>query len=520
MENSVQIQISPEELQDDALILKKANKMNSSTELEFPFFYIRKRSIDARKKPVKYNLQVVLAKVPTQLEIPERIFANVGSKTPIHIIGAGPAGMFAALEAIEMGLKPIIYERGKDVRERRRDLANINKEHIVNPESNYCYGEGGAGTYSDGKLYTRSKKRGNVLKVLEYFVQFGAPKDILVDAHPHIGTNKLPKIIIEMRQTILDAGGEIHFNSKITDFFIENDKMIGLEVNSSERVEVQYVILATGHSARDIFELLHKKDIRIEAKNFALGVRIEHQQNLIDKIQYHGRVNDEFLPPATYSLVTQVEDTGVYSFCMCPGGIIAPCATSPGEVVTNGWSPSKRDNPYSNSGIVVEIDVKRLPNYSKLNPFVGLDFQKLVEKSCWEAAGKTQAVPAQRMLDFIHGKISKDFPVTSYQPGIVSVDLNTVLPSFVAHALRVAFLKFDNKMKGYLTNEAVLHAPESRTSSPISIPRDPITLQHLEIKGLYPCAEGAGYAGGIASAAVDGLNCVQAIAKLIEERID
>lgn len=516
MENTVQIQISPEQLQDEALILKKANKKNRSDVQDFPYFYIRKRSIDARRKPVKYNLQIVLSSTPTQLQVPKRNFGKVGNKTAIHIVGAGPAGLFAALEAIELGLKPIIFERGKDVRERRRDLAKINKEHIVNPESNYCYGEGGAGTYSDGKLYTRSKKRGNVLKVLEYFVQFGAPEDILIDTHPHIGTNKLPKIIMKMRQAILDAGGEIHFNSKVTDFFIENDKIMGLEVNASEKIKVDFVILATGHSARDVFELLHKKNIRIEAKNFALGVRIEHQQQLIDKIQYHGRTNDAFLPPATYSLVTQVENTGVYSFCMCPGGIIAPCATSPGEVVTNGWSPSKRDNPYSNSGIVVEVDIQRLPNYSESDPFVGLDFQKSVEVACWKAAGESQAVPAQRMIDFVQGRISKDFPVTSYQPGLVSVDLNTVLPGFVSRALRLAFLKFDHKMKGYLTNEAVLHAPESRTSSPVSIPRDPITLQHVEIKGLFPCAEGAGYAGGIASAAIDGLNCVQSIARELE----
>lgn len=516
MENLIQFQVLPEQLHDEAFILKTANKKNRGS--NFPYFFIRKRSIDARKNPVKYNLQVVLSNEKQEPKLPEVVYGNVEFGIPVHIIGAGPAGLFAALEAIELGLKPIVYERGKDVRERRRDLAKINKVHIVNPESNYCYGEGGAGTYSDGKLYTRSKKRGNVLKVLELFVQFGSPYDILVDAHPHIGTNKLPAIITAMREQIIASGGEVHFDSKVTDFIIENNTLTGLEINNENKVAVSHVILATGHSARDIFELLHAKKVKIEAKGFALGVRIEHPQELIDKIQYHGRLNDEFLPPATYSLVTQVNNTGVYSFCMCPGGIVAPCATSPGEVVTNGWSPSKRNNPYSNSGVVVELDPTRLPNYEENNPFVGLEFQASVEKACWEAAGKTQAVPAQRMIDFVNGKVSKDLPKSSYQPGMVSVDLNKVLPHFIAHNLRKAFKAFGKKMNGYLTNDAVLMAPESRTSSPISIPRDPETLQHVEVSGLYPCGEGAGYAGGIASAAVDGLNCIQAIAKVIEEK--
>lgn len=513
MEKIIQIQILPEELEDETLILKLANKQNRSSEKEFPFFYIRRRSIDARKILVKYILQVVLSKTPIKLETPTVVYHNVTGKPEIHIIGAGPAGLFAALEAIELGFKPIIYERGKDVQERRRDLAKLTKEHIVNPDSNYCFGEGGAGTYSDGKLYTRSKKRGNVLKVLELFVQFGSPIDILVNTHPHIGTNKLPKIIANMRETILAMGGEVHFNTKVTDFMIENDRIVGLELNSKEKVKVDHVILATGHSARDIFRLLHSKNIEIEAKDFALGVRIEHKRELIDKIQYHNNTKDEFLPPATYSLVTQVDGLGVYSFCMCPGGIVAPCATEPGEVVTNGWSPSKRDGEFSNSGIVVEIKIYTLPNYTTDNPFVGVEFQAEVEKACWEAAGKTQAVPAQRMVDFINKKKSQDLPSSSHLPGLTSVDLNTILPEFVSSALRQAFVDFGKKMKGFLTNEAVLHAPESRTSSPISIPRDPDSLQHIKIKGLYPCGEGAGYAGGIASAAVDGLNCVQAIAR-------
>lgn len=515
MESTVQFQILPEKINDLDYILKQANQKRGTSISEFPYGFIRKRSIDARKKPVKYNLQVVLSKEPIQPEVPEIHYPRVEGKPEIHIVGAGPAGLYAALEAIELGFKPVLFERGKDVRERRRDLAKLNKEHIVNPESNYCFGEGGAGTYSDGKLYTRSKKRGNVLKVLELFVQFGAPYDILVDAHPHIGTNKLPKIITAMRETIIRAGGEVHFNSKLTDLNIDNDKIKSIEINDQREIPVDHLILATGHSARDIFHLLHDKKVKLEAKGFALGVRIEHSQEVIDKIQYHGRKNDEYLPPAAYSLVEQVDGVGVYSFCMCPGGIIAPCATSPGEVVTNGWSPSKRNNPYSNSGIVVGIEPEKLPNYDPNDPFICLDLQAKVEQACWEAAGKSQNVPAQRMQDFVKGKTSKDLPETSYQPGLTSIDLNTVLPEFIAQRLRKAFVAFGKKMDGYYTNEAVLHAPESRTSSPISIPRDRETFEHVQISGLYPCGEGAGYAGGIASAAVDGVNCVQAIVRKV-----
>ena len=419
--------------------------------------------------------------------------------------------MFAALEAILLGLKPIVFERGKDVRSRRRDLAVLNKESIVNPESNYCYGEGGAGTYSDGKLYTRSKKKGNILKVLEWFVHFGAHKDILVDAHPHIGTNKLPQIIVAMREAIIENGGEVRFDSKLTDISVINGSVSSITINDSDVLEFDSVILATGHSARDIFELFHKKNWELNAKAFALGVRIEHTQELIDTIQYSGRLNDDFLPPASYSLVSQVEGRGVYSFCMCPGGIIAPCATQPGEVVTNGWSPSKRNNPYSNSGIVVGVNPEDFEGYEE-NPMVCLDFQKKVEKDCWIAAGKTQKVPAQRLIDFIEGRVSKDLPKSSYQPGLASVDLNKVLPPMISKRLKIAFKEFGNKMNGYLTNDAVLHAPESRTSSPVQIPRTE-TLEHPDVGGLYPCAEGAGYAGGIISAAIDGLRCIKAISE-------
>ena len=506
----VQFQIPLEDAKDDLFLREKIAQELNLNASDFTFKW-RKRSIDARKRQIKINASFEIF-LNGEVETARNYFEpqKVNEKNSVAIIGAGPAGLFAALRAIEKGLKPVIFERGKDVRARRRDLAKLNKESIVNPESNYCFGEGGAGTYSDGKLYTRSKKRGDVLKAMEWFVHFGADQDILVEAHPHIGTNKLPQIIVNMRKAIIAAGGEVHFDSKLTDLFIENGQLVGLEINQSQKFDFKHAILATGHSARDIFELLHNKGLELKAKAFALGVRIEHAQDLIDKIQYHGRVNDSFLPPAAYSLVTQVEGKGVYSFCMCPGGIIAPCATSDGEVVTNGWSPSKRNNPYSNSGIVVSVEPEELPNW-KNNPMVCLDFQKSVEKACWEAAGKTQKVPAQCMKDFVDNKKSTSFPRSSYQPGIVSVNLNDVLPPFIAKRLRKAFVDFGQKMQGYLTNDAVLHAPESRTSSPVQIPRDEVTLQHPQVKGLFPCAEGAGYAGGIISAAIDGMKCIDAI---------
>ena len=508
----VQISVQPQKQKDNTYVLHLALTKAKLRAADISNWHIRKRSIDARRKPIKVNLQVEFWLQNEQKEsIPAFVAQEVFGKKEIAIIGAGPAGLYAALRAIEVGLKPIVFERGKDVRARRRDLAIINKEHTVNPESNYCFGEGGAGTYSDGKLYTRSKKRGNALKAIEWFVHFGADPDILVDAHPHIGTNKLPKIITAMREAIRKAGGQVHFNSKMTDIIVKNNAISGIQINNLDTHYFSELILATGHSARDIFYLLHKKNIAVKAKPFALGVRVEHQQTLINTIQYHGDGDNPYLPPAAYSLVEQVDGLGVYSFCMCPGGIIAPCATSQQEVVTNGWSPSKRNNPYANSGIVVSLSPQDLPNYTPENPFVCLEFQQQVEKACWEAAGKTQRVPAQRMIDFVDGKLSKDFPKTSYQPGIVSIDLNTVLPKFITSRLQKAFVAFGKKMKGYYTNQAVLHAPESRTSSPVLIPRHTDTLEHIDIKGLYPCGEGAGYAGGIISAAIDGINCVDAI---------
>ncbi len=510
----IQFQMTPEQAKDDPYIRKRIAKELHLQEDAFQFRW-RKRSIDARKKAIKINgsFEVIGAKEAFP-ENPEFNPQPIDPTKRIAIVGAGPAGLFGALQAIELGWKPIIFERGKDVRARRRDLATLNKEGIVNPESNYCFGEGGAGTYSDGKLYTRSKKRGDVRKALEWFVHFGAKRDILVDAHPHIGTNVLPGIIVDMRETIRECGGEVHFESKVTQFISESGRITGLEINNSEVHDFDHVIVATGHSARDIFQLFRDNNWELKAKPFALGVRIEHAQELINKIQYHGRQSDEFLPPASYSLVTQVEGRGVYSFCMCPGGIVAPCATEPGEVVTNGWSPSKRNNPTSNSGIVVEIHPEDFDHPE--DPFACLNFQKSVEKACWEAGGKTQKVPAQRMVDFINGKKSETLPNSSYQPGLVSVDLNEVLPDLVARRLRKAFEDFGRKLNGYLTNEAVLHAPESRTSSPIQIPRGE-DLQHPDVAGLYPCAEGAGYAGGIISAAIDGMKCVKAIVEASAE---
>ena len=510
----VQIVIKPQQQEDLEFIyrlgLQKA-KLNPNEVIDWR---IRKRSLDARKASIKLNVQLEFWKVGEVKEVAQAWRAKtVNPEKKVAIIGAGPAGLYAALRAIEAGITPVVFERGKDVRARRRDLAAINKAQTVNPESNYCFGEGGAGTYSDGKLYTRSKKRGNVLKALEWLVHFGASDDILVEAHPHIGTNKLPAIITAMREAVIAYGGAVHFNAKLTDIKIENNSIKGLEINGDTWHDFSEVVLATGHSARDIFYLLHKRGVTIAAKPFALGVRVEHTQELINDIQYHGDHQNPYLPPASYALVEQVNGMGVYSFCMCPGGIIAPCATEAEEVVTNGWSPSKRNNPYANSGIVVSVAPEDLPNYKENDPFVCLDFQKKVEYDCWVAGGKTQRVPAQRMIDFVQGKTSADFPKTSYQPGIVSVNLAEVLPPLIAKRLQKAFVKFGRKMNGYYTNEAVLHAPESRTSSPVSIPRDPNTLEHIDIKGLYPCGEGAGYAGGIISAAIDGINCVDAIAQ-------
>ena len=508
----VDLRISPNKIEDkDYINLHICRELNIRID-KINHIELIKKSLDARKSKIVYQCKFDVY-IDEKYQKQSFSFKPLPLKlnSEVHIIGAGPAGLFAALTCLENGLKPIIFERGKKVRDRRRDLVKINKEMLVDSDSNYCFGEGGAGTYSDGKLYTRSKKRGSVKKVLEWLVYFGAESDILIDAHPHIGTNRLPKIIESIRESILKHGGEIHFESKWTDIIHSNEKVNQIEINNKDIYDVNRLILATGHSARDVYYLLDKKSIKIEAKSFALGVRIEHDQKIIDEIQYHGNPDHLDLPPASYSLVTQVNGVGVFSFCMCPGGIVAPCATEQNEVVTNGWSPSKRNNPHANSGIVVQVLPEVLPNYKPDNPWVCLEFQKMVEHDCWVAAGETQKVPAQRLLDFIENKTSDILPNSSYIPGLVSVNLKTILPKYITDKLHQAFLDFGKKMPGFLTNQAVLHAPESRTSSPIRIPRDKNTLEHVEIKGLYPCAEGAGYAGGIVSAAVDGMRCVESI---------
>lgn len=510
MPQEIQLQVLPQVAATNDLLVEHISKLTHTSVKDIQHVSILKRSIDARQKQVKINLKVLVffqgeEVVNRSISFPE--YKNVKDAPRAIVVGAGPAGYFAALQLIELGVKPIVIERGKDVRGRRRDLKAINLEHIVNPDSNYCFGEGGAGTYSDGKLYTRSKKRGDVNRILELLVAFGASQDILVEAHPHIGTNKLPKIMQDMREKIIEFGGEVLFDKRVVDFVIKDNAIKGAILHTGETIEANQVILATGHSARDIYELLNNKKVLIEAKPFALGVRAEHPQSLIDRIQYSCDYRGEFLPPAPYSIVKQVNGRGMYSFCMCPGGVIAPCATDVEEVVTNGWSPSKRDQATANSGIVVELKMEDFKPFEKHGALAGMYFQKSIENTAWQLAGKTQQVPAQRMVDFSDKKVSDSLPKTSYVPGVVSSELGDVFPDFLTDIMRKGFEEFGKSMKGYFTNEAILHAPESRTSSPVRIPRDNETLEHLQIKGLYPCGEGAGYAGGIVSAAIDGEKC-------------
>lgn len=480
-------------------------------------FQLIKRSIDARKQRVQYLLKY---RVYIGESIPEESFSvhspKMNDSKKVIIVGSGPAGLFAAIKLIENGIKPIVLERGKDVKTRRKDLVKITRNHEVDPDSNYCFGEGGAGTYSDGKLYTRSKKRGSVERILKLLVHFGANENILVEAHPHIGTNKLPSIIESIRSFILESGGEFYFNSRVNDFKIEKDRILGVFDQNKNLFEGDAVILATGHSANDIYSLLDEKKILLEAKPFAIGVRIEHPQNLIDKIQYHCDVRDDFLPPASYSLVNKYDERGAYSFCMCPGGIIAPCATDNEEIVTNGWSPSKRNNEFANSGIVVPVypdDTKEFASYGAL---AGLKFRSSIERKAWELGGKSQKAPAQRLLDFMHSRKSKDLPECSYTPGITSAELRDVLPAFIIKSLKRSFKQWGKRMPSFMHEDAVLVAVESRTSSPIRIPRDKQSLEHTELKGLYPSGEGAGYAGGIISAAIDGERCAESIVNRIK----
>jgi len=521
MKKELQLVLSPEEAYDETLLHKIAAEKSGFSEQNELNIRATKRSIDARSKKVKINVtvEVYSGQTPEPLINSGKNYPNVKHSHPLIIVGAGPAGLFAALRAIELGIKPIILERGKDVRARRRDLAALNKEHIVNPESNYCFGEGGAGTYSDGKLYTRSKKRGDLRRIMEILVAHGANEDILVDAHPHIGTNKLPLLIMRLRESIIEAGGEVLFNTKVTDFLLEKDTIKGVTTSDGEKITGIGVILATGHSARDVFQLLTRQKVLIEAKPFALGVRIEHDQKLIDRIQYHCQSErGPFLPASSYSLVQQTvldgKQRGVFSFCMCPGGFIVPSASSPGEIVVNGMSPSRRDGKFANSGMVVAVELEDLPTYQKFGPLAALVFQQEVEKAAWMAGGESQVAPAQRMVDFVNNKQSKDLLDTSYQPGLKNVNMHDFLPDFIAKRLAMALPLLDKKMKGYYTNEAQIIGVESRTSSPVRIPRSKEGFEHPQISRLYPCGEGAGYAGGIVSAAMDGERCAE---KLIEK---
>lgn len=522
MQKKITLKVLPSEAASDTAIKRIIARSESVAPKNITGFVIQKKSIDARSKQPWVNLTLnVFIDEPFQQRslIPLQYKEVANARHKVIIVGAGPAGLFAALRLLEAGIQPVILERGKDVRSRRRDLAKLNKEGIVNPESNYCFGEGGAGTYSDGKLYTRSSKRGDIDRILNIFVHFGAEENILFEAHPHIGTNKLPQIMTAMREQIIGSGGIFLFEKKVTDLIIDKQVIKGVITADGDSMVADAVILATGHSARDVFQLLQEKNIAIEAKPFALGVRIEHPQSIIDTAQYHCAVRDGLLPPASYSLVQQVEGRGVFSFCMCPGGIIAPAATAPGELVVNGWSPSKRNNPHANSGMVVQVNVadaithnkQKKQSYNEDDALLLMQFQQQVEQAAFIAGGGKMVAPAQRMVDFSKNIISSSLPDCSYLPGVHSTSLQQVLPSFVFTSLQQAFIEFGKKMRGYYTNDAIVVATESRTSSPVRIPRNADDLQHPQIKQLYPCAEGAGYAGGIVSAAMDGERVVEAI---------
>lgn len=518
MPTTVEVKLPPASLHDTAALSRAVSRQARVPEDRIETLTVSRRSIDARGARPVYRLRVELREKDesfTSEAPPHFVLRDVARATPVVIVGCGPAGMFAALELIELGLKPIILERGKDVRARRRSLRAIQQFGEVDPDSNYCFGEGGAGTYSDGKLYTRSLKRGNYLKALQTLVDHGAQSDILIDAHPHIGSNKLPGVVANMRQTILDHGGEIRFGHRLTDLEYREDVdalLVTDEANSTYRLTASAYVFATGHSARDVYHLLHRHGIRLEAKPFALGVRIEHPQSLIDRIQYGQAEREENLPASSYKLVTQVKERGVFSFCMCPGGLVVPAATAPGEIVVNGMSLSRRDSPYANSGTVVAVEMEDLAPYADRGVFAGLAFQQAVEQAMFAGGDGSQRAPAQRLTDFAKGKLSADLPDTSYIPGLHAAPLHELLPRGIYDRLQQGVKDFGRKMKGYYTAEANVIGTESRTSSPIRIPRDRHGYQHPEAPSLYPCGEGAGFAGGILSAAMDGQNVARAVA--------
>ena len=541
-----QIRILPEQAASEEGIKRYLAKEKGLDVRTLNQVRVLKRSIDARQRTIFVNLKVraYINEFPQDDQYVHTEYPDVSSKPCVIVVGEGPGGLFASLKLIELGYRPVVLERGKDVRERKKDLSNITKTQKVDGESNYCFGEGGAGAYSDGKLYTRSKKRGSVDKILNVFCQHGANTNILADAHPHIGTDKLPRVIENMRNTILQCGGEVHFQTKMTRFVLEGDKVIGVEaVNLQTGAEENYrgpVILATGHSARDVYRYLASSKIEIEAKGIAVGVRLEHPSQIIDQIQYHNKNGrGKYLPAAEYSFVTQVDGRGVYSFCMCPGGFVIPAATGPEQLVVNGMSPSNRGTAWSNSGMVVEthpedvapfvkdhqavleeIELRRQEDSSLFTPHSSLQmmyFQEILEKQCWQQGNMKQTAPSQRMADFVNNRLSYDLPKSSYAPGLVSSPLHFWMPSFVSKRLQEGFRTFGKNAHGFLTNEAVLIATETRTSSPVRIVRDRETLQHVRIQGLFPCGEGAGYAGGIVSAGVDGERCAEMCAQYMEQ---
>lgn len=519
MVKTFEIKLLPGEAANDTVVKQKVLNKAGIPASQLKDWRILKRSIDARGKEVFVKLRV---EVNTENEFEaEPSFLEqlkpVHDKKRVIIVGAGPAGYFAALELIGLGLKPVILDRGKDVQLRRRDLRAIQQLGKVNPHSNYCFGEGGAGTYSDGKLYTRSHKRGSIYKILRLFVEHGALGDIMIDAHPHIGSNKLPQIVANIRKTIELYGGEVHFNAHVSDLIYETGIVKGVIVKDSLEYLGEAVILATGHSARDIYYLLDRKGIKIESKPFALGVRVEHSQALIDKIQYGQFPREEHLPASSYRLACQVEGRGVFSFCMCPGGLVVPASTAPGEIVVNGMSLSRRDSPFSNSGTVVSVELEDLLPFKKHGVFAGLEFQKSVEQTMFASGDGSQNAPSQRMTDFVKRKLSVDLPDSSYIPGLHSAPLHQLLPKGIYDRLAKGVVEFGKKMKGYFTEEANVIGTESRTSSPIRIPRHPATLMHEDAKALFPCGEGAGYAGGIVSAAMDGQNVANAVKRFLED---